>query len=237
MPDVDEPDHIELTAAEYVLGVLGAEEHAAARDRAASEPAFAHHVQAWERRVTPLILQVPEVAPPASVWPRIAAGLPVAAGETLRSGRPWDSLLLWRGLAAAATVAAAALVVVVSTPRPAPTPVPAQAPTMVMASAKLATEQGQALFVVTYEANSRKMVVSPMTSGGAPGHSHELWLIPAEGAPVSLGLMPADAPASMTVPEGVAPNSALAISVEPEGGSPTGLPTGPVIAQGRLAPV
>ncbi|HEY0052364.1 MAG TPA: hypothetical protein VGB49_03025, partial [Caulobacteraceae bacterium] len=76
MPDVDEPDHIELTAAEYVLGVLGAEEHAAARDRVASEPAFAHHVQAWERRLTPLVLQVPEVEPPTWEWPGIAARLP-----------------------------------------------------------------------------------------------------------------------------------------------------------------
>jgi anti-sigma-K factor RskA len=33
----------------------------------------------------------------------------------------------------------------------------------------------------------------------------------------------------------VTPDAALAVSLEPPGGSPTGQPTGPVIASGKLA--
>ena len=59
----------------------------------------------------------------------------------------------------------------------------------------------------------------------------------AEASPISLGVMPSDVSASMTVNLPLGTDASLAISVEPEGGSPTGLPTGPVVAQGRLSPV
>jgi len=73
---------------------------------------------------------------------------------------------------------------------------------------------------------------------GAPGHDHQLWIIPAGGSPVSLGIVRAGAPVRIQVPAAVAPHfrarSAVALSVEPAGGSPTGQPTGPVVAAGEL---
>ena len=69
------------------------------------------------------------------------------------------------------------------------------------------------------------------------GTTWELWMIPPGGAnPVSLGLIDTHETQTVVVPPELqsAINSALALamSVEPEGGSPTGLPTGPVIYQG-----
>ncbi|MDQ4087135.1 MAG: anti-sigma factor, partial [Pseudomonadota bacterium] len=61
------------------------------------------------------------------------------------------------------------------------------------------------------------------------------------GTPVSLGLVQAGAPQRLRVPAQVARHfqarSTIALSVEPPGGSPTGLPTGPVVATGELLAV
>ena len=66
----------------------------------------------------------------------------------------------------------------------------------------------------------------------------ELWLIPPDGRPRPVGLLRADAPVTLTLSgdlAGLAKNNAvLAVSLEPPGGSTTGLPTGPVIGTGKL---
>ena len=67
----------------------------------------------------------------------------------------------------------------------------------------------------------------------------ELWVIPSGGKPHSLGLIDPERSVKVMVPPELRPHvtadSILAISVEPPGGSPTGQPTGPVIANGKLA--
>jgi anti-sigma-K factor RskA len=64
-----------------------------------------------------------------------------------------------------------------------------------------------------------------------------LWLIPADGTPHSIGVMP-EKTMRVTVDEKMADQFdtgvTLAVSLEPAGGSPTGLPTGPVLASGKL---
>jgi anti-sigma-K factor RskA len=71
-----------------------------------------------------------------------------------------------------------------------------------------------------------------------PRHSHELWVIPAGGKPRSLGVMPDARQTHMQLADALAElmqeGATVAISVEPRGGSPTGSPTGPVVASGAL---
>ncbi len=66
----------------------------------------------------------------------------------------------------------------------------------------------------------------------------ELWLIPADGKPRPLGLLSADRPVTIAIPAELRAqaigDAVLAVSLEPPGGSPTGQPTGPVIASGKL---
>ena len=70
-------------------------------------------------------------------------------------------------------------------------------------------------------------------------HAHELWVIPSGGKPRSLGTMPAARQMHMRLADALAElmrqGATIAISVEPPGGSPTGAPTGPVIASGIAA--
>jgi anti-sigma-K factor RskA len=66
-----------------------------------------------------------------------------------------------------------------------------------------------------------------------PGRDYELWALPEGGAPVSLGLMPesGEAERELSAAQRTALSSAskVAVSLEPEGGSATGAPTGPVL--------
>jgi anti-sigma-K factor RskA len=65
-----------------------------------------------------------------------------------------------------------------------------------------------------------------------------LWLIPPDGRPRAVGLLRADQTVVLAMPPELAAlaknNAVLAVSLEPPGGSTTGLPTGPVIATGKL---
>lgn len=67
---------------------------------------------------------------------------------------------------------------------------------------------------------------------------HELWAIAGDAAPVSLGVVPENGRITLTLPDALrgSPQSGLvlALSDEPPGGSPTGAPTGDVLAVGEV---
>jgi anti-sigma-K factor RskA len=105
--------------------------------------------------------------------------------------------------------------------------------------AMLGDEQRPNMLVASWDPASRNLVVAAAANMPADAaHSHELWVIPAGGKPRSLGTMPPsarmharlDVPVARELQQG----ATLAISVEPAGGSPTGNPTGPVVASGKL---
>jgi anti-sigma-K factor RskA len=66
-----------------------------------------------------------------------------------------------------------------------------------------------------------------------PGKALELWALTASGTPVSLGLLPVTGDHHRVLTPGqraaLDGTKQLAVSLEPVGGSPTGLPTGPVL--------
>jgi len=71
----------------------------------------------------------------------------------------------------------------------------------------------------------------------AGGASLELWALPKGGKPKSLGVLSgarAVLQLGASADRSLADVPMLAVSLEPTGGSPTGLPTGPVIAAGKL---
>jgi anti-sigma-K factor RskA len=90
------------------------------------------------------------------------------------------------------------------------------------------------------EAHDDYLQVEPLTLAAVdPGRSLELWAIPADGKPISLGVIPAGGKGKVELNEAqkalIGQPIALAVSLEPKGGSPTGQPTGPVLYQGALA--
>ncbi|AEH85130.1 anti-sigma factor [Mesorhizobium opportunistum] len=223
----------DMFAAEYVLGVLPADERQIASRRIDSETDFARLVDGWEVRLSPLADAYPEIEPPASVKAavdrRLFASTPAAPAEP-RAGL-WSSLAFWRGLAVAA-VAALALYIAV----PYVNPVAVQPQTRLVAS--LAADGSDVKYLAVYDAAHHEVSLSHVSGERASGKDFELWMIEGKNAPVSMGVIPSGATAHIVVSpsaqQKLAQGAVLAVSLEPSGGSPTGQPTGPVVAAGNL---
>lgn len=216
----------ELLAAELALGVLAGAERDAAAERAAREPAFARMVAAWEERLMPWAAEIAEVAPSPALWDRIAASLPAQAAPPASL---WQSLAFWRGLTfATGALAAACIGALIYIGN-----IPQQAPLIAAIDGG-----GHHHFVATMDARSGTVAVTPAAFAADATRVPELWLIPADGRPRPLGLLRADRTVTLTIPRELVAHATrdavLAVSLEPQGGSPTGLPTGPVIASGKL---
>ncbi|WP_309660942.1 anti-sigma factor domain-containing protein [Sphingomonas sp.] len=224
-------------AAEYALGVLDGEALARARSLAAADPSFRAEVARWSARLAPLLDDVAPVAPPARAWPGIdaAIGRPQQASNVVTLHR---RVTLWRGIAAGATALAASLAVILVTQPVATSAPPVAVAAQVPLAAMLGDDQRDLKLMASYDPASRRLMVAAASDMQAdPGHAHELWMIPADGKPRSLGTMPGPrmrAQLPMLMAKEFREGVTLALSVEPMGGSPTGLPTGPVIASGKL---
>jgi anti-sigma-K factor RskA len=215
----------DLLAAELALGVLEGAERTIAVQRAARDRGFARLVEEWERRLAPWAAEIREVSPPPQVWDRISSALPAQAA---RNGL-WYSLNFWRGLSfAAGALAAACLAGLIYLGMFAPQ------------QALVATIEGggQRHFVATIDSARGTVAVVPAAFSADATRVPELWLIPPDGRPRALGLLRADQTVVLALPPELATlaknNAVLAVSLEPPGGSTTSLPTGPVIATGKL---
>lgn len=229
-----------LRYAEYVLGVLDADVRAeVAREVLASDEA-ATAVALWQRRLIPLADDIDGVAPAPYVWARIHDTLQLDAPvkvdvQPSRKGW-WDNLQLWHWIGIGASAMAVALLVVLFLPRPLPTP--AVASTGYMAST-IQQDNGSTGWTATMDLQHARMIVVPATPiAFASGRAPELWLIPAGQKPISVGMIARDKPTTIALDPAMmarlGANAALAVSVEPIGGSPTGQPTGAVIAKGAI---
>ena len=221
--------------AEYALGLLDGEDFRAAHALAASDPEFAREVARWNGRLAPLLDELDPAAAPNGLWPRIERTLERRSGESnvivLRR-----KVNLWRGMTGAMTALAAslALVVVDRPDSPAPAPISAAQPMVAMIKAG-----SEVAAVASWDSAARRLMVAEVKMPPVPDRDYQLWVIPADGRPRSVGVMPnvphmrmaLDAPMSKMLAEG----TMLAVSLEPLGGSPTDAPTGPVVASGALA--
>lgn len=96
-----------------------------------------------------------------------------------------------------------------------------------------AEQQGQ--WVVSADKALTQLRVTPLqpVAIGA-NNSLQLWLIPAGQQPVSLGLLNVQETTQLKLAaRDTLKNAVIAVSLEPQGGSPTGQPTGPVLYSGR----
>ena len=224
----------EWLAAEYALGVLAQDDRARAEARMARDAAFSRLVEDWQSALAPMAGELSEVMPPPAVWDRIAASLP-ATPSAPGAPRPglWQSLNLWRGLtAASAALAVACLGLFIygggfsGSPRP-------SAPLLASIDGG-----GHRHFIATVDPSHGNVAVVPAAFAADATRVPELWLIPADGKPRPLGILSATRAVTIAIPAALVPhatdNAVLAVSLEPQGGSPTGLPTGPVVASGKL---
>jgi anti-sigma-K factor RskA len=229
-----DPATDDLRYAEYVLGVLESDERAAVeREIGVSGAAAAAEAQ-WRERLLPLAERVTPQAPPPRVWQRVRAALEFDAARSSGAGL-WDNLRLWHWLtlgSGALLAAACAALFFIILHRPAAPPIPYMAAT-------ITENNGRVGWTATMDISKARMVVVPAAPQTVkPGRTPELWLIPAGGRPIAVGLISTDAPITLALSSGLVarlgPTARLAVSIEPQGGSPTGQPTGPVVAAGSI---
>ena len=237
MNTIDENDRNHLRYAEYVLGVLDADARAAVAQEIATNDEAATAVGLWQRHLAPLAEDIPAQSPPREVWDRIVHTLQMNRPTAPRErGSLWNNLRLWQWIGIGASALAAACVVVVLT-RPQPE-VPAAVAGLMVSSIK--QDNGIAGWTATMDLQRKQIVVVPATpSPIGANRSTELWLIPAGQKPISVGVFTADATTTLSLSPALlaqlGPTAVLAVSVEPQGGSPTGQPTGPVIGKGAIS--
>ena len=231
-----------MLAAEYALGVLEGTPRTTAARRAERELGFARAVEDWHVRLSPLLDEVEEVPPSPRVWRAIEASVGRADAAPIRSVASVrdavaplarQAIPLWRAFGLMAVGGALASVLLsVSMGRGLVGLVP-DAPDAPALVATL-TPDGTAPPAIARLDGSGALSVRIALAGGEE-RVPELWLIPGDGVPRSLGLV-AGGEGTIALPAGIVPASgeALAVSLEPPGGSPTGAPTGPVIASGQL---
>lgn len=143
----------------------------------------------------------------------------------------WASLGLWRGLAFGGFALAVALAVAIFAPR---AERPFESVVVVLAGA-----DGKPAVVANAERGSRYLTVKAVVPIEVPrGQSLQLWMVHDGKPALPLGPVPASGIDRVAVraPVGIALQKvpALAVSIEPEGGSPTGAPTGPMLYTGPV---
>lgn len=216
-------DEDDILAAEFALGLLDVAEAEAVQVRARTDGPLSLRIAWWRDQLAPLAGEAATPAP-EGVWRRIEAQLPGNDNSVTQMQR-------WRAAAVAAMSVAAALMLYVGT-RPAPVVVTPIAPLI----AALSGEKG-AVVAVSYDATSGKLMVAPTVLYAGSGDA-ELWIIPAGGAPVSLGVVDAKLPAAHNVPLDrrghMKPGATFAITQEAKGGSRDGNPHGPIVASGKI---
>jgi anti-sigma-K factor RskA len=241
-------DPLDAIAGEYVLGTLDYGERVAVDQRRRVDPALDAAIDAWEARFAPLGELGREIAPPAELFAAITERLNgsaapiVAALDT--SVRPSAEIITlkarvrrWQiGTVVTGLIAASLAAVIVLKPQML---LPFAKPDQTQYVAVLQKDAVSPAFVVSVDLTTKQLTVREVSADKLAGKSYELWLVNANLAqPKSLGVVhdtgfTRGVTLAAYSPETVE-SSTLAVSLEPEGGSPTGLPTGPVVFAGKL---
>lgn len=236
--DYSRPELADALAAEYAVGTLRGGARRRLEALLPAHPRLRGAVRAWNERLMPLTASLALVQPSGEVWRRISerigpgkggVGVGAGVGADPASGR---RLAFWRGLAAFASVAAIAFAVLLANPRAVPPPV-----VVVLAATGAAAGGSQAgSIVASISGDGATLVTRPVLPVSAPaGRALELWAVPGQGAPRSLGLLPGGSGTVSLRARVLTGADTLAVSIEPQGGSPSGAPTGPIVYAGKFS--
>jgi anti-sigma-K factor RskA len=228
-----DPNEDLLLAGEYVLGVLDGVERDAFESRLRREATLRGHVAYWQQRFADLDKGVmPKDVPPA-LWAKIEAqlgGRQIAQARPSLSERLWSSLGFWRGASFAGALASLMLAVALGLLAGRATPQP-------QIVAVMLTPEGVPGAIAEIFNDGRVSVI-PIHDFPVPkGKTLQVWTLwDKQKGPISVGLIERTRHALFhrsDLPTGQ--QQLYEITLEPEGGSPTGRPTGPVLVKGHGA--
>ena len=219
-------------ASEYVLGTMRGGARRRFEDYLKHDASLRADVERWETYLLPLAERLTPVDPHARVWNKIEARLDGArsASDARKKISLWESLSFWRSVGLGASAVAVALLATMLTLKPVE-----QSPIL---TAVLAEDNNVARVFVEQSKPGLLMVKMVTPWQTMNGMALELWVVPKDGAPRSLGLINDTGETRLVftgMDEKLSGGLVFAISKEPPGGSPTGQPTGNVMCKGAIA--
>lgn len=230
-----ELDDIDGLAAEYALGTLSHEERQAATAARARDSKLDQAIKEWEDRLGPLSEVVPPVEPSPGLYNKIRNQIGLSSNvvsfqkQKVALERKAN---LWRTATVGVSAFAASLALVVGWDRFA-TPFPTQYVAVLQHENSVSPA-----FLMTVDTQRDKLIISAVNAPKKQGKDYQVWLVHNDmPQPKSLGCYK---DGQMTVKsvsskdEAMLMDATFAVSMEPEGGSPTGTPSGPVVFSGRL---
>ena len=223
------PEVLEQLVGRYVLGTMSR------RARRRFDRLFDEHesvranVYRLEETLLPVGWSLPDVQPSELVWRRIA--------RDLGFGRPQESQrrsLAWPLFAAAmgAALIATSFGWWQQLQRPRETIV--ETVTVEPEVAVINDEDGNALWIALVYSDLQRVDIDVTTAPDAQAaNDYQLWILAGDGTPSSMGLLPQTGEATLNLDAAavaaLATGNTLAVSLEPPGGSPQPVPTGPVL--------
>ncbi|MFL9841907.1 anti-sigma factor [Sphingomonas sp. ST-64] len=234
------PGDRDLLAAELALGVLEGDDLAAAQRQRLADPAFADAVETWEQLLAGLALETVEEAVPVALWQRVEAAI-AETPDTVASIVPLQRLRRWQFGAGAAGAVAAALAILLMLPRPAVEGPPpdrtqpvASRPAIV---AQLRGEDAGPIIAARYDPQTAQLRLA-VDAMGESDLAPELWVIPDDGVPRSLGLIAPTGDTQLTVAQGhrtmIRDGATLAVTMEPRASAPHQAPSSAPVASGKI---
>ncbi|RIJ11030.1 anti-sigma factor [Pseudomonas sp. 91RF] len=210
-------------AADYAIGLMAAPARRRFEQLLLEDAALRAELAHWQESLASLTETLPEVPVPERVWHGVTARIEPQELHVPEKRPFWNWLRVTAALASIMVLVFLGSLYTHDDAR--------YRATLLSADAQPALK---------VEAHDDYLQVEPLTLAAVdPQRSLELWAIPADGKPISLGVIPAGGKGKVELSEAqkalIGKPIALAVSLEPKGGSPTGQPTGPVLYQGALA--
>jgi anti-sigma-K factor RskA len=231
-------------AGSFVLGMLGDAESADAEQLLAWDSGFAREVHAWRERLSPLDASAKALPPPAALWQRIEASTATARPQKARepARRPamratgglglWQAIEFWRWTAIGGAVATFAMVVLAGT-------LLLRWPSQPIMVAVLSVDgSGKPGAVVESFADGSVRLIPLQAIDVPEGRALQVWTLrDRQEGPISVGLLDKARTVHLRLGKLPAPrvDQLFEITLEPDTGSPTGRPTGPVLMKGLTA--
>jgi anti-sigma-K factor RskA len=201
----------------------------------------------------PLVL--PETPAPVAAAPQASEAAPAPPADNSNVIRLTGRVRRWRNVASFTSAIAAALVAMLALqvyqpellpdgirPKPRTQVVEIKTPSPPAAAqyvALLQKDAGSPAFILTVDAATKNFTVRKVGAQPEPGKSYELWIVSDKlQRPRSLGVIGGNdftaRPVLSSYDADLVNQATYAVSVEPEGGSPTAAPTGPIVFTGKL---
>lgn len=229
MPDNEFSD-LKILAGEYVLGTLQGQERIEFEQRLQTDIALRGEVDAWYRRLDPMLDCIEPVTAPPGVWDRILDRVDPVDDKSQTAAGLWNSLNFWRNLG----MVTATLVLVMGLNL-----LTARQPDMAMDGIMVVlNDQSRPGWLVAAVDEDPYLRVNAVEPTPLPeGKVCQLWLEDEQGNLHPLGILPHHGSMQMQLPAPPGDQQRFKVSIESEDKLPKAAPSDEIVFEGKLTEI